>query len=82
MESFNEEKCLINFLQKNYPTYRLKYKNYFKRAILFDNGETYILSDKKHTKNLYEKLFNNILLIFDSDKTITKNVLKGFLNMK
>lgn len=41
------------YLNRNYPIQRLKFNGKFKRAILFDNGRTYLVSnpnDKPYLK--------------------------------
>ena len=42
-----ETHMMIKFLEKNYPVSRVKDKMRFKRAIILDNGISYLLSDEQ-----------------------------------
>jgi hypothetical protein len=47
-----------------------------------ENGESYILSDKKSTKELYTKLIDVLKTVFSTADETNKDVLKNFLNLK
>jgi uncharacterized protein YlzI (FlbEa/FlbD family) len=54
----------------------------FKRTIILENGESYILSDKKNTKELYNRLIEILKTVFSTTEEVNKDVLKNFLNLK
>jgi hypothetical protein len=60
------------YLNRNYPVQRLKYDGKFKRAILFDNGKTYLLSNKNDKPYLKKEMVTTIETIFgfNSEETI------------
>jgi hypothetical protein len=60
------------YLNRNYPVQRLKYDGKFKRAILFDNGRTYLLSNKNDKPYLKKEMVTTIETIFgfNSEETI------------
>ena len=73
---------MLKFLTRNYPVHRIKTNMRFKRSIVMENGEVYLLSDKNATKELYGRLLNVIKTVFSSNDDINKSVLKDFLNLK
>lgn len=70
------------FLKLNYPVRRLKHNKRFKRTILLDNRQLFLLSDKEMTKDLYFKLLDILKSIFRPDELTSKDVLKDFLHLK
>lgn len=76
-----EKDLMLKFLKKNYPIYRLKHGKHFKRTMVLEKA-SYLMSKKEEFNKLYTELFNVLLIVFDSDKTSTEEVLKGFLNMR
>jgi len=77
-----DEKIILNFLKKNYPVYRLKYKKRFKRAIILDNNEIFYLSDGISMNNLYYKLLDIVKILFYIDEKKSGDILKLYLNLK
>jgi hypothetical protein len=73
------EKIMINFIRRYYPISRYKFKNRFKRGILFDDGHIYQISDKKEMNILYSKLINILKIVFNLDSETCKLVLKQVL---
>ena len=73
---------MLKFLNRNYPVHRIKNNMRFKRTIILENGESYILSDKKRANELYSKLVEVLKTVFSSTEDINKDVLKNFLNLK
>lgn len=82
MIDLDEKKLMLKFLQKNFPVYRLKHNMRFKRTIVLESNETFLLSDKSSIKDLYYKLSDILTLVFNSDKNVNKIVLESFLNIK
>lgn len=82
MSNSQETELMLKFLRKNYPVYRLKHNMRFKRTIVLETGETFILSDKNSTKELFYKLSDILTTVFNSDKNINESVLESFLNLK
>ena len=78
---FEEKNLMLKFLQRNYPTHRLKTKMGFKRSIILD-GQIYRLSDKTDQNNVFYALVDKIKYVFYSDGDLIQNVVKNFLNMK
>lgn len=82
MIDLQEKKLMLKFLTKNFPVYRLKHNMRFKRTIVLETGESYLLSDKNSVKTLYYKLSDILTTVFNSDKNTNKTVLDSFLNLK
>ena len=82
MLDVQEKDMRLKFLQRNYPVYRLKYNMRFKRTIILDDGQGYLLSDKENQTKLFYGLFDILKTVFYSDDNLSKNVVKEFLNMK
>ncbi len=82
MLEVQEKDMMLRFLQRNYPTHRLKYNMRFKRTIILDDGQEYYLSNKENQRRLFYGLFDIIKTVFYSDDTLSKNVVKEFLHMK
>jgi len=74
-----DKNMAIKFLRRNYPVSRVKINNKFKRAIILNNGETYLLSDKNAHKELKEKLLTTLAMAFNFDETFSRNILNNFL---
>jgi hypothetical protein len=82
MVETQEKKLMLKFLTKNFPVYRLKHNMKFKRTIVLETGESYLLSDKNSVEDLYYKLSDILTTVFNSDKNMNKDVLESFLNIK
>jgi hypothetical protein len=82
MQDTKEKELMLKFLNRNYPVHRIKNNMRFKRAIILENGESYILSDKKNTKELYNRLIEILKTVFSTTEEVNKDVLKNFLNLK
>lgn len=82
MTHIQEKKLMEKFLTLNYPVYRLKYKKHFKRTIILESGQQYLLSNKETLKELFYKLFDILTLVFSPDENNSKDVLKNFLHLK
>jgi len=82
MLNIQEKNLMLKFLQRNFPTHRLKHNAKFKRTIILDNGETFHLNDKSKSKTLYHKLSKILNVVFDSNDLTNDIVLKDFLNLK
>jgi hypothetical protein len=54
----------------------------FKRTIVLETGESYLLSDKNSVNDLYYKLSDILTTVFNSDNNVNKDVLESFLNIK
>lgn len=77
----DEKQLMLKFLKLNFPTYRIKDNQRFKRAIVLDDGP-YFLSNEGTSKEIYFKLMEILELVFNFKKTIIADVLKTFLNLK
>ena len=69
------------FLQKNYPVQRVKTNLKFKRAILFDNGHTYWLSNDRDKTNLKREMVNLSMRVFGFDEKLTTNIVTNYLKV-
>jgi hypothetical protein len=76
------EHLMLSFLEKNFPVYRIKHNNKFKRAIILDFGERFILSDDSHQIQLRYKLNGILIKVFNCNEKTSTTVLKTFLNLK
>jgi hypothetical protein len=82
MIELQEQELMIKFLKKNFPVYRLKHDMRFKRTIVLETGESYLLSNKDSVNDLYFKLSDILKTVFNTDKNTNKSVLDIFLNLK
>ena len=82
MLDYQEKELILKFLTRNYPVSRVKHNMRFKRCILFENNEAFILSDKNSVKELHQKLSDFLRIIFSSNNETIKVVLNEFLNLK
>jgi hypothetical protein len=67
------------YLNRNYPVQRLKYDGKFKRAILFDNGRTYLLSNKNDKPYLKKEMVTAIETIFGFNSEETNLLVSQYL---
>jgi hypothetical protein len=67
------------YLNRNYPVQRLKYDGKFKRAILFDNGKTYLLSNKNDKPYLKKEMVTTIEIIFGFNSEETNLLVSQYL---
>jgi hypothetical protein len=67
------------YLQRNYPVQRLKHNGKFKRAILFDSGKTYMLSDKNDKPYLKKEMVSNIEIVFGFNSEETSKLISQYL---
>ena len=67
------------YLNRNYPVQRLKYDGKFKRAILFDNGRTYLLSNKNDKPYLKKEMVTTIEIIFGFNSEETNLLVSQYL---
>ena len=77
-----EKNMMLKFLQRNYPTYRLRHNMRFKRTIILDDGCHYFLSNKEHQLKLFYNLITILKVIFHFDDPLNQIVVKEFLHMK
>jgi hypothetical protein len=77
-----DKKLMLKFLERNYPVTRVKHNMRFRRAILLDNGQTFILSEQGSHAQLKFQLVDTLRQIFDCDEIICKVVLDSFLPIK
>lgn len=73
---------MLKFLQRNYPTHRLKHNMRFKRTIILDNGQLYHLSNKENQTRLFYGLLDTLRIVFCPDENLSRSVVKEFLHMK
>lgn len=67
------------YLNSNYPVQRLKYNGKFKRAILFDNGRTYLLSNKNDKPYLKKEMVIAIETVFGFNSEETNILVSQYL---
>ena len=73
---------MLKFLERNYPVTRVKVNMRFKRAIILDNGHSYLLSDENAHIQLRLQLIKILKTVFYCDEATSRTVLKRFLNIK
>jgi hypothetical protein len=81
MDNFDTD-IMLKFLERNYPVCRIKDNMRFKRAIILDNGTSYLLSDENAHIQLRLHLIQILKTVFYCDETTSRTVLKRFLNIK
>ncbi len=67
------------YLNRNYPVERLKINGKFKRAIIFDNGRTYLLSNIKDKPYLKKEMVTAIETVFGFSSEDTNLLVKQYL---
>jgi hypothetical protein len=77
-----DKQLMLKFLEKNYPISRVKHNNKFRRAIILDNGGTFVLGEESHHIQLRFQLIEVLKKVFSCDESITRAVLNNFLNTK
>lgn len=73
---------MLKFLQRNYPTHRLKTNMGFKRSIILDNGQIYRISNKSEQIDVFYYLIDTLKFVFYYDGDLVRSVVKEFLYMK
>lgn len=76
-----DKKLIFKFLDRNYPVSRIKHNGRFKRAIVLDDGQPYLLGLDHHQIQLKFKLTDIIKKIFDCDEAISRTVIGNFLRL-
>ena len=71
----------MKFLERNYPVSRIKDNMRFKRAIILDNGISYLLGDATAHIQLRLQLNQILKTVFYCDENTSRTVLKKFLNL-
>lgn len=69
------------YLNRNYPVQRLKYNGKFKRAIIFDNGRTYLLSNKNDKPFLRKEMVSSIEIVFGFNSEEISNLISQYLKI-
>jgi hypothetical protein len=67
------------YLNRNYPVQRLKHKGKFKRAIIFDDGRTYMLSNKNDKPFLKKEMISSIEIVFGFNSEEISNLVSQYL---
>jgi hypothetical protein len=67
------------YLNRNYPVQRLKHNGKFKRAIMFDNGRTYMLSNKNDKPYLKKEMVSTIEIVFGFNSEETSKLISQYL---
>jgi len=81
--SINEfdKKLMLKFLERNYPISRLKFNGRFKRGIVLDNGEAFLVSTTQHNIQLKKRLIDILIKVFGCDEATSRAVLSNFLRL-
>lgn len=77
-----EKDLMLRFLQRNYPTQRLKHNMRFKRTIILNDGQFYHLSGRENQTRLFYGLLDILRIVFCPDENLSRNVVKEFLHIK
>jgi len=67
------------YLSRNYPVERIKYNGKFKRAIVFDNGKTYLLSNDRDKPYLKKQMIEAIQTVFGFSSEDTTILINQYL---
>lgn len=67
------------YLNRNYPIQRIKINGKFKRAILFDNGRTYLVSNPNDKPYLKKEMITAIETVFGFETEETKKFVSKYL---
>ena len=77
-----DKRLMIKFLERNYPVTRVKHNMRFRRAILLDDGQTFILGEQGSHAQLKFQLVDTLRQVFNCDEIICRVVLDSFLPIK
>lgn len=72
---------IVNFIQRNYPIARVKHENRFRRAIILEGREPYILANTTSMLPIKTNLSNTLKTIFDCDRTLAEELIGKALNI-
>jgi len=72
-------KMIQKYLISNYPVQRLKYNGKFKRAIILDNGNIYMMSNINDKPYLKKEMISTIEIIFGFNNEETSNLISQYL---
>jgi hypothetical protein len=72
-------KMIQKYLNSNYPVQRLKYNGKFKRAIILDNGNIYMMSNINDKPYLKKEMISTIEIIFGFNNEETSNLISQYL---
>jgi hypothetical protein len=67
------------YLNRNYAVQRIKYNGKFKRAIIFDNGKTYMLSNQNDKVYLKKEMISTLEIVFGFNNLETTNLISQYL---
>jgi hypothetical protein len=67
------------YLNRNYPVERVKFNGKFKRAIIFDNGKTYLLSNQNDKPYLKKEMVIAIETVFGFSLEETNLLVSQYL---
>lgn len=82
MLDVEEINLIKKFLVLNYPVKRIKINMRFRRTIIVNNDEIFVLGDKTSTKRLYYSLLDILNIVFSFEEKTMRDVLRVFLNLK
>lgn len=74
-----DKKLMLSFLEKNYPISRIKHNGRFKRGIVLDNGQSFLMSSNQHNLSLKFQLVEILMTVFSCDEPTSRAVLSNFL---
>lgn len=73
---------MLRFLERNYPISRIKTNMRFRRGIMLDDGQAYLLGDDIQFLSLQLRLMDVLFKVFNLDEKSNRAVLKTFLHLK
>ena len=72
-------KMIQKYLNSNYPVQRLKYNGKFKRAIILDNGNIYMMSNINDKPYLKKEMVSTIEIVFGFNTEETSTLISQYL---
>ena len=77
-----DKKMMFKFIERNYPVTRIKHGKRFRRAIIADSGNVYILGEMGSHNRLKFELYETLRQVFVCEDFIINIVLDTFLPNK
>lgn len=76
---FND--MITKFLTTNYPVSRIKSEGRFKRAIIIEGEQPYLLNDKSSVFKVKARLLKTLLVVFDCDVNLANELISKSINI-
>jgi len=59
-----DKKLILKYMEQNYHVSRIKINNRFKRGVILDNGDVFLLGDKQSYQQIKPIIIKNLSEVF------------------